>query len=117
MSNQPPRGAQGRRLLGPVALRTFPFASLLSHVRPLLGPAGYYRRSGNGGPQTCLTAACGVAPQVAQYGPSLSTNTQDPREGPSLAGWTTQGLLRSGLTRQARKEAERSRQGYLVRCS
>ena len=29
-SNQSPRGAQGRRLLGPAALRTCPFASLLS---------------------------------------------------------------------------------------
>ena len=53
--------------------------------------------------------ACGVAQGVAQYGPSSSTNAQDPREGPSLAGRTTQGLLRGGLTRQARKEAERSR--------
>ena len=70
-----------------------------------------YRRPGKGGPQTCLPAAHGVAPQVAQYGRSSSTNTQDPREGPSLAGWTMQGLLRSDLTRQAREEAERSRQG------
>ena len=38
-------------------------------------------------------------------------NTQDPREGPSLAGRTTQGFLRGGLTRQAREEAERLRQG------
>ena len=38
-------------------------------------------------------------------------NTQDPREGPSLAGRTTQGLLKGGLTRQAREEAERSRRG------
>ena len=48
---------------------------------------------------------------AAQYGPSSSTQTQDPREGPSLAGRTTQGLLKGGLTRQAREEAERSRQG------
>ena len=32
-SNQPPHGARGRRLLGPAALRTYPFASLLSQVR------------------------------------------------------------------------------------
>ena len=69
------------------------------------------RRSGNGGPQTCLPAACGVAQVVAQYGPSSSTQAQDHREGPSLAGRTTKGFLRSGLTRQAREEAERSRQG------
>ena len=37
-SNQPPRGAQGHRLLGPVALRTCPFASLLSQVQARLGP-------------------------------------------------------------------------------
>ena len=26
-----------------------------------LGPGGYYRHSGNGGPQTCLPVACGLA--------------------------------------------------------
>ena len=67
-SNQSPRGAQGRRLLGPAALHTCPFASLLSQVRARLGPGGYCRRSGNGGPQTCLPAACGVA----QRGPSTA---------------------------------------------
>ena len=65
-SNQPPRGAQGRRLLGPATLRTCPFASLLSQVRACRGPGGYCRRSRNGGPQTCLPAACGVA----QRGPN-----------------------------------------------
>ena len=58
MSNQPPRGAQGRRLLGPAALRSCPSASLHGQVRARLGPGGYCRRSGNGGPQTCLPAAC-----------------------------------------------------------
>ena len=112
--NQPPRGAQGRRLLGPATLRTCPFASLLSQVRARRGPGGYCRRSGNGGPQTCLPAACGVAKGTAQYGLTTSTQAQDPREGPSLTGWTTQGFLRGGLTRQAREEVERSRQGYLA---
>ena len=37
--------------------------------------------------------------------------TQDPREGPSLAGQTMQGFLKDDLVRQARGEAERSRQG------
>ena len=46
---------------------------------------GYCRRSGNGGTQTCLPAAHGVAPSTAWYGPTLSTTTQDPREGPGLA--------------------------------
>ena len=92
-------------------LRTCPFASLLGQVRACLGPRGYCRRSGNGGPQTCLPAACGVAPGVAQYGPSSSTYAQDPREGPSLAGRMTGGFLGHGLIRLAREEAERSRRG------
>ena len=66
--NQPPRGAQGRRLLGPAALRPCPFASLHGQVRVRLGPGGYCRCSGNGGPQTCLPAACGVA----KRGPSAA---------------------------------------------
>ena len=37
------------------------------------------RRSRNGGPKTCLHVARGVAPPVAQCGPSSSANTQDPR--------------------------------------
>ena len=85
-SNQSPRGAQGRRLLGPAALRTCPFASLLSQVQARLGPGAYCRHSGNGGTQTCLPAACSAAQGVAQYGPSSSTQAQDPHEGPSLAG-------------------------------
>ena len=40
---------------------------------------------------------------------------KDPREGPSLAGRTTGSFLRGSLIRQAREEAERSRQGYLMR--
>ena len=69
------------------------------------------RCSGNGGPQTCLPAACGVAQRGAQHGPSSPTQTQDPREGPSLAGRTTRSFLRHGLIRLAREEAERSRRG------
>ena len=49
-SNQPPRDVLGRRLLGPAALRPFPSASLHGQVRACLGPGGYCRRSGNGGP-------------------------------------------------------------------
>ena len=80
-------------------------------VRARLGPGGYCRRSGNGGPQTCLPAACGVAQRGAQHGPSSPTQTQDPREGPSLAGRTTRSFLRHGLVRLAHEEAERSRRG------
>ena len=110
-SNQPPRGAQGRMLLRPAALRTCPFASLLRQVRARLGPGGYCRRSGNRGPQTCLPVACGVAQKGAQHGPSSSAQAQDPCEGPSLAGWTTGSFLRHNLVRLAREEAERSRRG------
>ena len=110
-SNQSPRGSQGRRLLGPATLRTCPFASLHGQVRARLGPGGYCRRSGNGGPQTCLLGACGVAQRGAQHGPSSSTQSQDPREGPNLAGRTTRSFLKHGLVRLAREEAERSRRG------
>ena len=68
-------------------------------------------RFGNRGPQTCLPAACGVAQRGAQHGPSSSTQTQDPRKGPSLTGRTTRSFLRNGLIRLAREEAERSRRG------
>ena len=72
---------------------------------------GYCRRSGNGGPQTCLPADCGVAQGAAQHGPSSLARAQDPREGPSLMGRTTGSFLRHGLIRLAREEAERSRRG------
>ena len=70
-----------------------------------------YRRSGTGGAQTHLPAGLCVAQGVAQYGPSSSTQAQDPREGPSLAGRTTRSFLRRSLVRLAREEAERSRRG------
>ena len=69
------------------------------------------RRSRNGGLQTCLPVACGMAQKGAQHGPSTSTQAQDPREGPSLAGRMTRSFLRHGLVRLAREEAERSRRG------
>src|SRR3954468_15088670 len=57
--------------------------------------------------------ACGLrrGSKEAQHGPSSSTQEQDPREGPSLAGRTTQSFLRRGLIRLAHEEAERSRRG------
>ena len=110
-SNQPPRGAQGRRLLGPAALRSCPSASLHGQVRARLGPGGYCRCSGNGGPQTCLPAACGMAQRGAQHDPSSPTQTQDPHEGPSLTGRMMRSFLRNGPVRLAHEEAERSRQG------
>ena len=100
-----------RRLLGPAGLRPCPFASLHGQVRAHLGSGGYCRRSGNGGPQTCLPAACDVARGGAQHDPSSSTQTQDPREGQILAGRTTRSFLKHGLIKLAREEAERSRRG------
>ena len=88
-------------------LRTCPFASLLGQVRARLGPRGYYRRSGNGGPQTCLPAACGMAQGAVHYGPTSSTRPQDPRKGPSLVGRTkaSSGTASSGwLTRRRRNQ-------------
>ena len=73
----------------------------------LLGIEGCCRRSGNGEPPTCLPAACGVAQKGAQHGPSSPTQTQDPREGPSLAGRTTRSFLRHDLVRMAHEEVER----------
>src|SRR3954462_344421 len=57
-SNQPPRGAQGRRLLGPAALRACPFASLLSQARVRLGPGATVGVLGTGVPRlACLRPA------------------------------------------------------------
>ena len=67
------------------------------------------RRSGNGGPQTCLPVAWLM--WGPQHGPSSSAQAQDPCEGPSLAGRMIGSFLRSSLIRRAREEAERSRQG------
>ena len=57
--------------------------------------------------------ACGLrrGSKEAQHSPSSSTQAQDPREGPSLAGRTTRSFLRHGLVRLAHEEAESSRQG------
>ena len=100
-SNQPPHGAQGRRLLGPAALRSCPSASLHGQVWARLGTGGYCRRSGNGGPQTCLPVACGVAQRGAQHGPSSPTlktlargqasrgGRQGASSGTASSGWLT----------------------------
>ena len=101
-SNQPPRGTQGRRLLGPAALRSCPSASLHGQVRARLGPGGYCRRSGNGGPQTCLPAACGVAQRghsmvcLHQHRPKTLARGQASRggrrgasSGTASSGWLT----------------------------
>ena len=107
-------------------MKVIPYASAIGSImyamlctRPdvclAISLAGRYQSNcrcyGNGGPQTCLPAACGVAQGAAQHGPSSSARAQDPREGPSLAGWTTRSFLRHGLIRLAHEEAESSRQG------
>ena len=81
----------------------------------MTGPKPVCRRSGNGGPQTCLPAGHGVAPLAAQYDPSSPTNAQDPREGPSLARRTTQDLLRSSVTRPAHEGRRDQGQANLAR--
>ena len=91
--------------MGPVALHTCPFASPLSQVRARLGPGGYCRRSGNGVPRlACLRPAAWL-----KGGPSMAHLHQHQLK--TLTGRTTQDFLRNGLARQAREEAERSRQG------
>ena len=59
--------------------------------------------------------ACGLrrGSKEAQHSPSLPTQAQDPREGPSLVGRTTRSFLRHGLVRLAHEEAESSMQGTL----
>ena len=66
---------------------------------------------GTGVPRlACLRPAAWLK-RGAQRGPSSPTQTQDPREGTSLAGRTTRSFLRHGLIRLAHEEAERSRRG------
>ena len=57
----------------------------------------------------CLRPAAWL--KGGQHGPSSSTQAQDPREGPSLAGRMTRSFLRHSLIRLAHEEAESSRQG------
>ena len=104
--------------IGPDALGMSPRSDMNSFIQTpslVASEAAMCLRSGNGGPQTCLPAACGVA----QAGPSTAHLHQlmlkDPREGPSLTGRTTGSFLRGSLIRQACEEAERPRQGYLAR--
>ena len=61
-------------------------ASPRSQARAHLGPGGYYRHFGNGGPQTCLPAACCVAQPMAQYGSSSSNKRPRPSRGAKPRG-------------------------------
>ena len=69
------------------------------------------RRSGNGGPQTCLPAAHSVAKQQAVR--PIFVN-KAPK---TLARRTTQGLLWSGLARQAHEEWRYQGKANLTRLS
>ena len=76
-----------------------------------MGPGATVGVLGTGVPRlACLRPAAWL-----KWGPSAAHlhqhKTQDPREGPSLAGRTTRDFLRNCLARQAHEEAERSRQG------
>src|SRR3954468_12769255 len=76
-----------------------------------LGPGATVGVLGTGVPRlACLRPAVWL-----KRGPSTAHlhqhKTQDPREGPSLAGRTTRRFLRRGLIRLAREEVERSRRG------
>ena len=75
------------------------------------------RRPGNGGPQTCLPAAHGVAKPAGRTAHLHQRGIQDPREGPSLARRTMQDLLWSGLVRQAHEERRYQGGGNLTRLS
>ena len=75
------------------------------------------RRSGNGGPQTCLPAAHSVAKPAGRTTHLHQQGIQDPREGPSLARRTTQDLLWSGLARQAHEERRYQGGANLTRLS
>ena len=116
-SNQLPCGAQGRRLMGPATLRTCPFASLLSQVQAHLGPGGYCRRSGNGVPQTCLPAACGVARVVAQYGPSPSAQDSRPSRGAKPCRADDTRLPQEQPHQAGSRGGGEIKAGYLARCS
>ena len=70
---------------GPRRSALDPLALPRSQAQARLGPGGYCRCSGNGGSQTCLTAARGVAHLAGRMAHLHQQGTQDPREGPSLA--------------------------------
>ena len=114
-SNQPPRGTQGRRLLGLAALRTCPFASLLSQVRARLGPGGYYGRSGNGGPQTCLPAACGVAQVGGPMQPSFISLSSRPSRGAKPRGADDRKLPQEQPPQAGSRGGGEIKAGYLPR--
>ena len=77
-----------------------------TYFKPLIGclMSIFCRRSGNGGPQTCLPAVRSVAEPAGRTAHLHQQSIQDPCEGPSLARRTMQGFLGTGLARQAHEE-------------
>ena len=74
-------------------------------------PGGYCRRSGNGGPQTCLPAAHSVAKQQAVQPIFISKTPK------TLARRMMQDLLWSSLARQAHEERRYQGGANLTRLS
>ena len=115
-SNQSPRGAQGRRLLGPAALRTCPFASLLSQVRARLGPGGYCRRSGEWGYPDL--PACGLQ-RGSRSGPvrPIFVNTSSrPSRGAKPRGADDRKLPQAQPHQAGCRGGGEIKAGYLMRC-
>ena len=113
-SNQPPRGTQGRRLLGPATLRTCPFASLLGQVRARRGPGGYCRRSGNGGPRlACLRPAAWLKGGPAQ--PIFINASSRPSRGAKPRGADGKDLPQARPHQAGSRGGGEFKAGYLAR--
>ena len=116
-SNQSPRVKQGRRLLGPAALRTCPLASLLSQVRACLGTGGYCLHSGNGGPQiACLQRGA----WLKQWPSTARLHRPKPKtlaRGQASRGGQRKAFLGAASPgRLARRRRDQGKE-YLARCS
>ena len=91
--------------------RSAPDLWLRLEAKPALGPGATIGILGKGVPRlSCLRPKTWLC-QQARTTHLHQQGIQDPHEGTSLMRRTTQDLLRSGLARQAREGAERSRQG------
>ena len=95
---------------GPRRSALDPLALPRSQARARLGPGGYYRRPGNGGPQTCLPANRGVAEPAGRTAHLHQQSIQDPREAddarlplewPSQAGSRGAEISRRGKPHEA----------------
>ena len=97
-----PWGSGGAHVQSTATRRSCPSTSLHGQGRARLGPRGYCRRSGNGGPQTCLPAACGVAqrghstahlhqhrPKTLATGQALRSGRREASSGTASSGWLT----------------------------